>query len=47
MIPTEQINRLLLDISELNVMDFQEIVFTLEDYFMEFYKNDHVFEEVR
>lgn len=46
-IPTEQINSLLLDISELNVMDFQEIVFTLEDYFMEFYKNDHVFEEVR
>lgn len=46
-IPTEQINKLLADISELDVVNFQEIVFTLEDYFMEFYKNDHVFEEVR
>lgn len=46
-IPTEQINKLLEDIAELDVVDFQEIVFTLEDYFMEFYKNDHVFEEVR
>ena len=46
-IPKEQINKLLADISELDVVNFQEIVFTLEDYFMEFYKNDHVFEEVR
>lgn len=45
-IPTEQINRLLLDIAELNVIDLQEIQFTLEDYFMGFYKNDHTFEEV-
>lgn len=46
MIPTGQINRLLTDIADLNVLDFQEIVFTLEDYFMGFYKNDHLYEEV-
>lgn len=45
-IPTEQISRLLLDIAELNVIELQEIPFTLEDYFMGFYKNDHTFEEV-
>ena len=46
-IPVEEINRLLADIAELDVTEFQEIPFTLEDYFMEFYKNDRVFEEVR
>lgn len=46
-IETEKINGLLADIAQLNVTDFQEIVFTLEDYFMSFYKNDRVFEEVR
>lgn len=46
-IETAEINKLIADISELNVLDFQEIPFTLEDYFMGFYKNDHVFEEVR
>lgn len=46
-IETAEINRLLSDIADLNVTDFQEIEFTLEDYFMGFYKNDHVFEEVR
>ncbi len=46
MIPADQINRLLTDIAALNVTEFQEIVFTLEDYFMDFYKNDHKFEEV-
>ena len=46
-IETENINKLLSDIAELQVADFQEIEFTLEDYFMGFYKNDHSFEEVR
>lgn len=46
-VDTAQINRLLTDIADLNVSDFQEIIFTLEDYFMGFYKNDHTFEEVR
>lgn len=46
-IEADQINKLLADIADLNVVDFQEIVFTLEDYFMGFYKNDRVFEEVR
>lgn len=41
------INRLLNDIAELNIVDFREIAFTLEDYFMGFYKNDKVFEGVR
>lgn len=40
------VNRLLSDVSDLNVVEFQEIPFTLEDYFMEFYKNDKQFEEV-
>lgn len=47
LIEASDINRLLGDIADLNVADFQEIEFTLEDYFMGFYKNDHVFEEVR
>lgn len=46
-IDTSDVNRLLADIVPLNVTEFQEIAFTLEDYFMEFYKNDRVFEEVR
>lgn len=46
MINTEDINRLLADLADLNVTEFQEIDFTLEDYFMGFYKNDHTFEEV-
>lgn len=46
-IETGKINELLSHIEGLHVADFQEIEFTLEDYFMEFYKNDHVFEGVR
>ena len=46
-IETEDINKLLSDIADLEVTEFQEIAFTLEDYFMEFYKNDREFEEVR
>lgn len=47
MIEAAQINRLLTDITPLNVTEFQEIPFTLEDYFMEFYKNDCQFGEVQ
>lgn len=46
-IETKHINKLLSDISDLKVVDFQEMIFTLEDYFMSFYKNDREFEEVR
>lgn len=46
-IEADRINALLADIADLNVVDFQEIVFTLEDYFMGFYKNEHEFEEVQ
>lgn len=47
MIEAAQINRLLTDITPLSVTEFQEISFTLEDYFMEFYKNDCQFGEVQ
>lgn len=47
MIEAAQINRLLTDITPLNVTEFQEIPFTLEDYFMGFYKNDRHFGEVQ
>ncbi len=47
MIDAVDINRLLTDITPLQVTEFQEIPFTLEDYFMEFYKNDRQFGEVR
>lgn len=47
MIEAAQINRLLTDITPLSVTEFQEIPFTLEDYFMEFYKNDRQFGEVQ
>ena len=39
-------NRLLDDLSTLHVKDLSEIPFTLEDYFMGFYKNETTFEEV-
>ena len=47
MIEAAEINRLLADIMPLSVTEFQEIEFTLEDYFMEFYKNDRQFGEVQ
>ena len=47
MIEAAQINRLLTDITPLSVTEFQEIPFTLEDYFMGFYKNDRHFGEVQ
>ena len=47
MIEAAQINQLLTNITPLSVTEFQEIPFTLEDYFMEFYKNDCQFGEVQ
>lgn len=41
------INQFVKDLCRFDVIDFREIPFTLEDYFMGFYKNDHVFEEVK
>lgn len=41
------INRLLQDIDGLAVEEFQEIPFTLEDYFMQYYQGNRIFEEVR
>lgn len=42
-----KINTLLSHLTTLDVTEFQEIPFTLEDYFMKFYKNNKEFEEVR
>ncbi len=42
-----EINHLIREIASLNVEDFQEFPFTLEDYFMNFYKTDGVFEGVK
>lgn len=41
------VNQLLQDIDGLDVEEFQEIPFTLEDYFMQYYKGNRVFEEVK
>ncbi|MCD7727437.1 MAG: ABC transporter ATP-binding protein [Ruminococcus sp.] len=46
-IKEEQLGGLISDISTLNVEDFHEFPFTLEDYFMKFYKEDKTFEGVR
>lgn len=42
-----EVNGFINDISKLNVQDFHEIPFTLEDYFMQFYKEDREFEGVK
>ena len=42
-----EVNKLLADIVNLKVEDFHEFPFTLEDYFMQFYKDDRKFEEVK
>ena len=42
-----QINDFILDIAQYNVVDFQEFPLSLEDYFMQFYKEDKVFEGVK
>lgn len=41
------VNKLLGDLDGMEVLEFQEIPFTLEDYFMQYYKGNRVFEEVR
>lgn len=41
------VNQLLQDIDGLAIEEFQEIPFTLEDYFMQYYKGNRVFEEVK
>lgn len=43
----KDLNQLITDISRLDVADFHEIPFTLEDYFMQFYKQDQIFEGVK
>ena len=35
------------DLADADVADFEEIPFTLEDYFMQFYREDRQFGEVR
>ena len=40
-------NRLIADRADADVADFEEIPFTLEDYFMQFYREDRQFGEVR
>lgn len=42
-----QVNRLIADLADADVTDFEEIPFTLEDYFMQFYREDRRFEEVK
>ena len=42
-----QVNRLIADLADADVADFEEIPFTLEDYFMQFYREDRQFGEVR
>ena len=46
-IKTEEINKLIDAIADLNVAEFQEFPFTLEDYFMQFYREDKIFEGVK
>ncbi len=46
-IKANEINQLISMTADLNVEDFQEFPFTLEDYFMNFYKTDTVFEGVK
>lgn len=42
-----EVNRFIENISELDIADVHEIPFTLENYFMQFYKEDRVFEGVK
>lgn len=42
-----RVNQLIADLAEADVTDFEEIPFTLEDYFMQFYREDRQFGEVR
>lgn len=42
-----EVNQLIADIADLPIANFDEIPFTLEDYFMQFYKEDREFAGVR
>lgn len=42
-----EVNHFISDLSRFSVADFHEFPFTLEDYFMQFYKEDKVFEGVK
>ena len=42
-----EINTFILNISSLRIADFHEFPFTLEDYFMQFYKEEKTFEGVK
>ncbi len=46
-VKNQEITKLISDVTELSIIDFQEIPFTLEDYFMQFYKEERTFEGVR
>ncbi len=43
----DKVNGLIYELSTLDVADFIEIPYTLEDYFMSFYEQDHHFAEVK
>lgn len=43
----KDVNKFISDISQLDIADVHEIPFTLENYFMQFYKEDKVFEGVK
>lgn len=45
-VKNEQVQQLFSDISRYDIEDFTEIPFTLEDYFLHFYKEDKTFEGV-
>lgn len=47
MIPPQELNAFIQQTAEAGFTDFVEVPFTLEDYFMGFYKGDKVFEEVK
>ncbi len=44
---SDKVNGLIAALSQLEVADFVEIPYTLEDYFMSFYEQDHHFAEVK
>lgn len=46
-IKNKEINDMVADLANQNIRDFREIPFTLEDYFMQFYKEDREFEGVK
>ncbi|MCD8200510.1 MAG: ABC transporter ATP-binding protein [Clostridia bacterium] len=45
-IDTDDMDKLIADISKFDLADFVEIAYTLEDHFMSFYRQDHNFGEV-